>query len=78
MRTKPAILEVLAKRGGPSKYALAKALGVRPIMIDHYLNGSRMKQGQADKFKELFDIELDDVYAPTQDAMERRKHEDDT
>ena len=78
MKTKLAILEVLSKRDASSKYALAKALGVRPIMVDHYLNGSRMKQGQADKFKELFDIELDDVYAPTQAALERRKNEDDS
>ncbi len=78
MKTVDAIVKVLSGREAPSKYALAKALGVRPIMIDHYLHGSRMKQGQADKFKDLFDIELDDVYAPTQDAMERRKHEDDS
>jgi len=78
MKTKLAILKVLSGREAPSKYALAKALGVRPIMIDHYLNGSRMKQGQADKFKEVFDIELSDVYSPTQDALERRKDEDDS
>ena len=76
MKTKDAILHVLSGRAAPSKYALAKAIGVRPIMIDHYLNGSRMKQGTADSFTSVFDIEISDVYAPTQDALTRMKYED--
>ena len=78
MKTKDAVLQVLSGRAAPSKYALAKAIGVRPIMVSHYLTGSRMKQGTADKFTNVFDIEISDVYSPTQDAMERMKHEDNT
>ena len=73
MKTKDAILQVLSGRAAPSKYALAKAIGVRPIMVSHYLTGSRMKQGTADKFQEIFGIEITDVYSPTQDALARMK-----
>ena len=78
MKTSQAIVQVLTGKDAPSKYALPKALDVRPIMIDHYLNGSRMKQKNADKFESLFGIKLSDVYSPTSDAMERRKDEPNT
>ena len=75
MKTRDAILHVLGKASGPSKYGLAKLLKVQPIMVDHYLNGSRMKQDKADKFEHLFGIKLTDVYDPTKDALERLKND---
>lgn len=73
MKTQVAVLKALSGRESPTKYAVAKQLGVRPIMIDHYLNGSRMKQDTADRFQELFGYEITDVYNPTQDALKRAK-----
>jgi hypothetical protein len=78
MKTNEAILKILSMRDGPTKYALSKVLSVQPIMIDHYLNGSRMKQEKAGIINEVFDIEITDVYDPTKKALERYKNEDDT
>jgi len=75
--TKEAILYVLALRNGPpSKYALAKAMRLKsPIMIDHYLNGTRMKKDTAEEFERTFGITITDIYDPTADAMERHKND---
>ena len=73
MKTQDALLNVLSRRDAPTKYAVAQLLKVQPIMIDHYLNGSRMRQDKAELFQEIFDIEITDVYNPTADAMGRMK-----
>ncbi len=75
LTTREAVLYVLSQRAGPSKYALAKALGHSPIMIDHYLNGSRMKQATADVFNNTFGIEISDLYDPTAEALQRHKND---
>lgn len=64
MNTREAVIYVL-KEEGISKYRMGYDLGVRPIMIDHYLNKSRMKQDTADKFEAKYNIHIDDVYNPT-------------
>jgi len=72
MNTQAAVLKILAGAEAPSKYALAKLLKVQPIMISHYLNGSRMRQAKADIIKDKFNIVVTDVYNPTRDALEKR------
>jgi len=53
--------------GVPSKYALAKALSgdgltVQPIQITNYLAGTRMSKKVADRFYEVYDVTISDVY----------------
>ncbi len=78
LTSQEAILKVLTGKSAPSKYALGKALKVNPIMIDHYLGGSRMKQDKADIMLDKFGIIITDVYAPTQDALSRRRDNEDS
>lgn len=63
MKTRDAVIHVL-KEEGISKYKLAKDIGCTPIMINHYLNITRMRQGIADRFKLAYGIDIDDVYPP--------------
>ena len=47
-----------------SKYRIAKELGVQPIMINKYLDGSRPRQGAADRMEDTYGIEVTNVYKP--------------
>ena len=61
--TKQAVLKVLTTKVVRSKYALAQALGIRPLMINNYLTkGTRMGTATAAKFEELYSITIADVY----------------
>jgi len=61
--TQMAVFEVLANNLVRSKYAMAKALGVQPIMINNYMHkGTRMSTDTANKFTELYQIEITDIY----------------
>lgn len=63
MNTKDAVHHVLVTTR-KSKYRLARDLGVAPIMIDNYLNGTRMGVERAKTFLDLFNIVIEDVYDP--------------
>jgi len=66
LTTKKAVMLVL-KDTKRSKYWLAQQLEVQPIMISNYLRPvrpSRMGIKTAELFKQLFTIEITDVYNP--------------
>ena len=66
MKTKEAIFHVLQETK-VSKYRLAMQLGVRPIMINHYIRSvkpCKMSKLTADKFEDIFDIKIIDMYNP--------------
>jgi len=60
--TEEAVAYVIIQEIVRSKYALAVALGIRPIMINNYLKGTRMGWAIAERFKELYNIEITDIY----------------
>lgn len=62
LTTKEAVVYVLSKYK-LSKYRLAQSLGRRPIMVDNYLNKTRMSEETADTFRELYNIEITDAYS---------------
>jgi ribosome-binding protein aMBF1 (putative translation factor) len=47
---------------GMSRYYIAKRMQVQPIMVRHWLNGTRPRQETADRFAELFDIKVTNIY----------------
>lgn len=61
LTTKEAVIFVLRDKD-ISKYRLAQTLGIQPIMVDNYMNNTRMGKKTADKFETLYDIEISDVY----------------
>ena len=70
MTTMEAVLHVLSINKGMSKYALAGRLGRRPIMVDNWLNGTRMGGETADRFEDTFGIEITNAYRPGVKANE--------
>lgn len=45
-----------------TKYGLGKSLGMSATSVEQWLKGTRMSRKTADKFNELYDIEINDVY----------------
>lgn len=73
LKTKEAVQHVLATEKVRSKYALAKVLQVNAIMINNYLNRTRMGTATAERFKQAFNITITDVYdnrSNTNDTMD--------
>lgn len=70
LTTKEAIKYVLDNTG-MSKYALARRMEVTANMIDHYLSTTRMRKPTAKRFKRAFNIQITDVFDPTEEAMNR-------
>ncbi len=67
MTAKEAIEYVADHYNVPSMYALAKSLSdekltVQPIQISNYIRGRKMKKAIADRFREVYDIEITDVF----------------
>ena len=67
MTTKEAIEYVADHYNVPSMYTLAKSLSdekltVQPIQISNYIKGRKMKKAIADRFREVYDIEITDVF----------------
>ena len=70
MNTKAAIRHVLTVTQ-KSKYRLARDLDIAPIMIDNYMNSTRMGIKTYEKFKNLFpNTIIDDVYDPVSHITE--------
>lgn len=62
LTTKEAV-EYVLREHELSKYSLAiNHLKVRPIMINNYLNGTRMGEETATRFKDIFGIIITDVF----------------
>lgn len=67
MTGREAIRYVAFHFGVPSKYALAKSLSdkdlvVQPIQISNYINGTRMSKKVAERFNETYGIIISDAY----------------
>lgn len=61
MKTKEAVEHVLTEHK-ITAYALADALGAFPQNVRAWQTGTRMSKPFADKFEELFNIKIKDVY----------------
>jgi len=67
MTTKEAITHIADYFGVKSMYALAKSLSggdllVQTIQIKHYMNGAKPTQKVADRFAEVYGINITDVH----------------
>ena len=60
MKTKVAVAFVL-KRHKLSKYALAQQMGAAPPSIDQWLKKTRMSKAYAEKFYELYKVQIVDA-----------------
>jgi DNA-binding transcriptional regulator YdaS (Cro superfamily) len=60
MTTKEAVTHVL-KSTGITKYKLAQKLGAHPPSVDQWLRRTRMSKAYADKFNELFNVQVTDA-----------------
>ncbi len=61
MQTKEAVEFVLNAKG-LTKYALAKSLKSAPVSVNQWLRGTRMSASKAMLFKQLYFIEIENVY----------------
>lgn len=61
MLTKEAVQFVLDSKR-MSKYALAKSLKSAPVSVNQWLSGTRMTAAKAELFKQLYVIQIEDVY----------------
>ena len=69
MTTKEAVQTVLSEKG-ISRYRLAKLLGRKPIMADNWLKKNTHMSGEtADRFFNIFNIEISDAYRPTDEQL---------
>lgn len=69
LTTKEAIAFVSEHFGHKSLYSISKALSdetltVQPTQIKRYVNGARMSRKVADRFLEVYDIVVSDVWSP--------------
>lgn len=60
--TTQAAVEKVLKDREISKYRMAQDLDVGGIMINHYLDGTRMRHATAKKFFAKYGVEITDVY----------------
>lgn len=78
MQTKEAVSFVLNAKG-LTKYALAKSLGSAPVSVNQWLRGTRMSAAKAEKFKQLYIIEIEDTYdskaTPTNNGRANTLHD---
>jgi ribosome-binding protein aMBF1 (putative translation factor) len=56
-----AVVHLINDRG-LSRYYIAKRMQIQPIMVRNWLNGTRPRQETANRFAELFNIKITNVY----------------
>lgn len=60
MQTKEAVEYLIGK--GLTKYRIAKTLGITPVSINQYLNGTKASEKTAKLFETHFGIIISDVF----------------
>lgn len=60
MRTKEAVEYLIST--GLTKYRIAKTLGITPVSINQYLNGTKVSAKTAGLFKSHFSIDISDAF----------------
>jgi hypothetical protein len=69
LNTEQAINHIVRHHKGTSLYKIAKSLSndkvkLQPIQIEHYRNGGRMRKDVAQRFLEVYDIVITDIFLP--------------